>query len=105
MKVVAKAPRTDKAIWMIRNQVTNLEPGSITIQTRGVGSNTNVKGGVNGQSVVGAPLASLPMPPPQLPVLSQPPIQVQQPGQAQQPRKSREAGASERDIHSSTMIH
>eukprot|EP00026_Physarum_polycephalum_P006328 Phypoly_transcript_06370.p1 GENE.Phypoly_transcript_06370~~Phypoly_transcript_06370.p1 ORF type:complete len:379 (+),score=78.80 Phypoly_transcript_06370:109-1245(+) len=88
-----KAPRT--GLWMIRNHITNLEPGSITIQSR---TNQNApkgpQGPVNGQSMaVGAhPVSSLPMPPPPH-VLSQ---SIPQP--QQQPRKPRESGGSERDI-------
>lgn len=93
----AKTPRS--GLWTIRNHITNLEPGSITIQTRGVGGPGNVKAVGNGQPMPGVPMTSLPMPPPhvlpQQPVLAQQ-IQMQQPGQ---PRKPREQGGAGGDFN------
>lgn len=76
---------------MIRNQINNLEPGSITIQTRGAGTNT-----VNAKS----PQPQQPQPQQSQPHQSQPqqPQQVQQSQQGvQNGRRSRE-GTTDRGI-------
>jgi len=94
----AKSSRT--GLWMIRNHITNLEPGSITIQTRGTGGANSAKPSPQPTQSQQPQQLQQPQQSPQQPLNTQPQQQQQQQGPSQSGRRSREGTTADRDYKS-----